>query len=351
MSAMFRSFSVFNYRVWFIGALVSNIGAWMQATAQNWVVLTELTDNDAAAMGVTMALQFAPPLLLVGVTGWVADRFDRRRLLMVTQGLLFLLAIGLGVMILTGPHDPHDHVRLRARTRRRVGLRQPGPTGVRLRRRHPRERVERGRAERGILQRRPDDRPRRRGPGHRRRRHRLGLPRQRRHVLRDGRRAPADPPARAAAPRRHVGRFAPGRRLPVRLAATRPHRDVRDGVPGRRVRHELPDLRVDDGARVRSGGRRIRPPQLDPRDRLARRRAPGRPPRPRPHPGGHRRHSALRGRRRRLLLHARLLGICRDAHVHRLRGRHDAHHRERLRADHDRSGPARAACSPCTWRS
>jgi len=99
---MFRSFSVFNYRVWFIGALVSNIGAWMQATAQNWVVLTQLTDNDAAAMGITMALQFAPPLLLVGLTGYVADRFDRRRLLMVTQGLLFLLAIALGVMILTG---------------------------------------------------------------------------------------------------------------------------------------------------------------------------------------------------------------------------------------------------------
>lgn len=99
---MFRSFSVFNYRVWFIGALVSNIGAWMQATAQNWVVLTELTDNDAAAMGITMALQFAPPLLLVGVTGWVADRFERRKLLMVTQGVLLLLAIALGVMILTG---------------------------------------------------------------------------------------------------------------------------------------------------------------------------------------------------------------------------------------------------------
>ncbi|MGN6220634.1 MAG: MFS transporter, partial [Microbacterium sp.] len=46
---MFRSFSAFNYRVWFIGALVSNIGAWMQATALSWVVLTELTDNDAAA--------------------------------------------------------------------------------------------------------------------------------------------------------------------------------------------------------------------------------------------------------------------------------------------------------------
>jgi MFS family permease len=102
MSAMFRSFSVFNYRVWFIGALVSNIGAWMQATAISWVVLTELTDNDPAAMGVTMALQFGPPLLLVGVTGWVADRFDRRKLLMVTQGMLLLLGLAIGALIFAG---------------------------------------------------------------------------------------------------------------------------------------------------------------------------------------------------------------------------------------------------------
>ena len=102
MSAMFRSFSIFNYRVWFIGALVSNVGAWMQATALSWVVLTELTDNDAGAMGITMALQFAPPLLLVGVTGWVADRFDRRRLLMVTQSLLLTLGAVIGVLILLG---------------------------------------------------------------------------------------------------------------------------------------------------------------------------------------------------------------------------------------------------------
>ncbi|GAB3603619.1 MFS transporter [Microbacterium aureliae] len=99
---MFRSFSAFNYRVWFIGALVSNIGAWMQATAISWVVLTELTDNDAAAMGVTMALQFAPPLLLVGVTGWFADRFDRRRMLLVTQGLLLLLGVAIGALIFAG---------------------------------------------------------------------------------------------------------------------------------------------------------------------------------------------------------------------------------------------------------
>jgi MFS family permease len=102
MSAMFRSFSVFNYRVWFIGALVSNIGAWMQATALSWVVLTELTENDAAAMGITMALQFAPPLLLVGVTGWVADRFERRRLLVVTQGLLLLIGVAIGILLLVG---------------------------------------------------------------------------------------------------------------------------------------------------------------------------------------------------------------------------------------------------------
>ncbi|WP_100812791.1 MULTISPECIES: MFS transporter [unclassified Microbacterium] len=102
MSAMFRSFSVFNYRVWFIGAMVSNVGAWMQSTAQNWVVLTQLTDNDAAAVGITMALQFGPPLLLVSVTGWVADRFERRHLLMLTQSILLMLAIALGVLLLVG---------------------------------------------------------------------------------------------------------------------------------------------------------------------------------------------------------------------------------------------------------
>ncbi len=102
MSAMFRSFASFNYRVWFLGALVSNIGGWMQATAQDWVVLTELTDNDATAMGVTMALQFGPPLVLVSLTGWVADRFDRRKVLLTTQASLMALAIGVAVLLLTG---------------------------------------------------------------------------------------------------------------------------------------------------------------------------------------------------------------------------------------------------------
>jgi MFS family permease len=102
MSTMFRSLGLFNYRVWFLGALVSNIGGWMQSTAQDWVVLTQLTDNDATAMGVTMALQFGPPLLLVGATGWVADRFDRRRLLFLTQALLMALAVVVGILLLSG---------------------------------------------------------------------------------------------------------------------------------------------------------------------------------------------------------------------------------------------------------
>jgi len=100
MSAMFRSFANVNYRIWFAGALVSNIGGWMQSTAQDWVVLTELTNNDAAAMGATMALQFGPPLVLVSLTGWAADRFDRRRILLVTQTLLLLLAVAVGVLLL-----------------------------------------------------------------------------------------------------------------------------------------------------------------------------------------------------------------------------------------------------------
>ncbi len=100
--SMFRSLRLFNFRIWFVGALVSNIGGWMQATAQDWVVLTELTDNDATAMGVTMALQFGPPLVLVSVTGWVADRFDRRKLLMATQSALMLLAVAAGILLLTG---------------------------------------------------------------------------------------------------------------------------------------------------------------------------------------------------------------------------------------------------------
>jgi len=99
---MFRSLRLVNYRLLFIGSSISSIGQCMQSTAMSWVVLTELTANDAAAMGVALALQFGPPLLLVPVSGWVADRFDRRRLLLVTQTALALTATAIGLLMLSG---------------------------------------------------------------------------------------------------------------------------------------------------------------------------------------------------------------------------------------------------------
>ena len=99
---MFRSLRLVNYRLWFAGALVSNVGFWMQRTAQDWIVLTELTNYDAAAVGLTMGLQMAPQLLLVPWSGLIADRFDRRKLLMTTNLMMAALAVGLGLIVVTG---------------------------------------------------------------------------------------------------------------------------------------------------------------------------------------------------------------------------------------------------------
>jgi MFS family permease len=100
VKAIFRSLSIFNYRLWFTGALVSNIGTWMQRTAQDWIVLTKLTHHDAAAVGITMALQFGPQLLLMPISGLIADRVNRRKLLMLTQVAMGLLGLGLGIIVL-----------------------------------------------------------------------------------------------------------------------------------------------------------------------------------------------------------------------------------------------------------
>lgn len=98
----FRSLSGFNFRTWAGGALVSNVGTWMQRTAQDWLVLTELTHESARAVGVVMALQFGPQALLLPVTGLAADRLDRRKLLFFTQASMGLLALGLGLLTIAG---------------------------------------------------------------------------------------------------------------------------------------------------------------------------------------------------------------------------------------------------------
>ena len=98
----FRSLRRYNYRLWAGGALVSNVGTGVQRTAQDWLVLTVLTHHSASALGVVMALQFAPQLLLLPWTGSAADRFDRRRLLILTQATMGALALILGLLTVSG---------------------------------------------------------------------------------------------------------------------------------------------------------------------------------------------------------------------------------------------------------
>ncbi len=98
----FRSLRIYNYRVWASGAIVSNIGTWMQRTAQDWLVLAELTHHKASAVGIVMGLQFGPQLVLLPITGYAADHLDRRRILFATQACLGLLALGLGLLTITG---------------------------------------------------------------------------------------------------------------------------------------------------------------------------------------------------------------------------------------------------------
>jgi MFS family permease len=101
MQRAFRSLRVRNYRIWAGAALISNIGTWMQRTAQSWLVLTQLTHNDATAVGIVTALQFAPQIALLPLTGFAADRFERRKLLAMTQAAMGVLALGLGLLVLT----------------------------------------------------------------------------------------------------------------------------------------------------------------------------------------------------------------------------------------------------------
>jgi len=102
MKGMFRSLGGYNYRIWAGGAIVSNVGTWIQRTAQDWLVLTQLTHKSATAVGVVMGLQFGPQLLLLPLTGFAADHLDRRKLLFATQGAMGALALGLGILTLTG---------------------------------------------------------------------------------------------------------------------------------------------------------------------------------------------------------------------------------------------------------
>ena len=86
-----------NFRAYFAAQIGSNIGSWIQITAENWLVL-QLTGS-GLALGITNALQFGPLVFFGLYGGVIADRFNRRRLLIVTQSALALLAAAIGLLV------------------------------------------------------------------------------------------------------------------------------------------------------------------------------------------------------------------------------------------------------------
>jgi len=95
----FRSLRIRNYRLFFFGQLVSVTGTWMQTVAQSWLVLN--ITGSGLALGVTVALQFLPMLLFGMWGGLIADRGDKRRLLLGTQVASGLLAAVLWALVAT----------------------------------------------------------------------------------------------------------------------------------------------------------------------------------------------------------------------------------------------------------
>jgi MFS family permease len=100
MSPTFQALAVRNYRLYWTGGVVSNTGTWMQRVAQDWLVL-QLT-HSGSALGITTGLQFLPFLVSSPYAGLIADRYSKRRLLILTQLSLALTAGVLGVLAVTG---------------------------------------------------------------------------------------------------------------------------------------------------------------------------------------------------------------------------------------------------------
>lgn len=101
MSRTFSSLSIRNYRNFFIGNCASNLGLWMTRTAQSWMVLEILTTGDATALGWLTTVMFLPTLLLTPLAGTLADKFPKRRIMLIAQGMLFIDIVILAALTLT----------------------------------------------------------------------------------------------------------------------------------------------------------------------------------------------------------------------------------------------------------
>src|ERR1700754_985257 len=98
-SGMFRALSHRDYRLFWIGAFLSNVGTWMQAVAQGWLVL--LLTNSTFWLGLDGFMATAPAFIFTLVGGVFADRIDRRRLLLYTQVVAGIAALGLAALVAT----------------------------------------------------------------------------------------------------------------------------------------------------------------------------------------------------------------------------------------------------------
>ncbi len=101
MSATFISLRVRNFRLFFFGQMVSQCGTWMQTIALGWLVL-HLSHNNGFAIGLLIALQFTPTLLFGVWGGLIADRFDKRTVLLCTQVAMATVAALLAVLDISG---------------------------------------------------------------------------------------------------------------------------------------------------------------------------------------------------------------------------------------------------------
>jgi MFS family permease len=97
---MFAALRVRNFRLYASANLVSLTGTWMQRIGQDWLVL-QLSGGSGVALGITTALQFAPTLLFSFYGGVLADRYDKRRVLVATQAVMGALALALGLLVAT----------------------------------------------------------------------------------------------------------------------------------------------------------------------------------------------------------------------------------------------------------
>ena len=101
MSPTFRALAIHNYRLYFLASLVTNTGSWMQRVAQDWLVVADLGAG-GIGLGLTTGLQFLPFLLVTPFAGVLADRYPKRILLTITQSIMAVPSLILGLLVITG---------------------------------------------------------------------------------------------------------------------------------------------------------------------------------------------------------------------------------------------------------